>query len=84
MINLGAFILGLITDIVWTKWMQNVTASNAIYAANWSFFVYVVGVLYTTLIVDKMYVAIGLYLIGAWLGTYLTVKFSKKSNKNAT
>jgi hypothetical protein len=71
---LFAFLLGITTDWVWTRWMQNITAKNPIYAANWSTAVYTVSLLYTMLIIDKQYIPIIFYLIGGWFGAYWAVK----------
>lgn len=70
----GAFILGLATDWIWTKWMQNVSLGNRVYAANWSVLVYIVGMMYTMLIIGNAWVPIIFYLIGGWIGTYFAVK----------
>lgn len=68
-----AFFLGLATDWIWTRWMQNVAVRNRIFAANWSVLVYVMSFLFTLLVVEQAWVPIGLYLVGGWIGTYLAV-----------
>lgn len=73
----GAFLLGLATDWIWTKWMQNVSAKQAVWAANWSVLVYIVGLMYTMLIIQQAWIPIVAYLVGGWIGTYFAVKMSK-------
>ncbi len=71
---IAGFILGLITDWVWTRWMQNVADKQAIFAANWSVLVYIAGLCYTMLIIGGAWIPIVFYLIGGWIGTYYAVK----------
>lgn len=73
LLTVGAFFLGLITDWIWTRWMQNVAVKNRVYAANWSVLVYVVGLMYTMLIIGNAWIPIAFYLAGGWIGTYLAV-----------
>jgi hypothetical protein len=74
LLTIGSFFLGLATDWIWTRWMQNVAANNPIVAANWSVLVYVVGLMYTMLIIGHAWVPIAFYLVGGWIGTYLAVR----------
>lgn len=71
---IGSLFLGLITDWIWTRWMQNVAEKQAIPAANWSVGVYIVGLMYTMLIINQHWTPIIFYLIGGWIGTYFAVK----------
>lgn len=71
---LVAFVVGLITDWVWTKYFRSVSLHNAFSAANWSLGIYLCGVFATYLLVDKEYVAMAGYMIGGYIGTYFAVK----------
>lgn len=72
-----AFILGVVTDFVWAKYMQSVTVHKAFSAANWSILIYVCGIYYTLLVVEHNIAAILAYLVGGWIGMYCSVKYFK-------
>jgi hypothetical protein len=69
-----AFIVGLITDWVWTKYFRSVAEHKAFVAANWSIAIYLCGVFATYLLVDKEYFAMAAYLFGGYIGTYFAIK----------
>lgn len=72
-----AFIMGFLTDIVWTRYSANVSKSNAVYAANWSVLIYLFGVYATYLLIDKEYIPMVAFAIGGWIGTYFAVIWGK-------
>lgn len=80
MMILIAFIVGLATDLFWTKCVHNVAEKNALWAANWSIMIHVCGLFATYLLIDKDYIAIVAYIVGGYLGTFLTVKYGSKRN----
>ena len=71
---LGAFSLGFLMDWVYAKYVSYTAEKEPIKAANYSFLIYVFGILYTLMIIDKQFYMIGAYLIGGYLGTYYGVK----------
>lgn len=74
MIIIG-FIIGLLTDWIWTRCIKNVSAHNPFWAANWSVGIYMCGIVSTMLIVEKDIGGILAYLVGGYVGTYLGVKY---------
>ena len=74
-----SFLLAVITDVVWTKWSQATNPHNPkpLAAANWSACMYTFGIIYTLVVMEKALLQITVYVIGAWLGTYLTMLHSK-------
>ena len=75
-----AFIVGFITDIVWTRYGINVAKRHALSAANWSVGIYLCGIFATFLLVDKEYFAMFAYAVGGWLGTFFAVKHGVNDN----
>jgi hypothetical protein len=80
---LAALILGIVTDTVWVKWTAASNALHPVVAANWSAMIYVFGVSYTLIIVESNLLQIGAYVVGGWLGTFLTV-WHHKWSRNRT
>jgi tryptophan-rich sensory protein len=78
MLILIAFIIGLITDVVWATWTRYISEKRPLGAANISVMIYVCGLFYTLMIVDKQVTPVAAYLLGGWIGTYLTVWYSKE------
>jgi len=72
-----AFILGLLSDVVWAKWAVSIKKDQPCIAANFSVLIYIFGMMYTLFIIDKNLGLVVSYVLGGWLGTYLTVKFSR-------
>ena len=72
--SLIVFILGFLTDVVWANWAISVKKNSPIAAANLSVLIYIFGLMYTLVIIDKNLFLIFMYLLGGWLGTYLAVK----------
>lgn len=70
-----AFIIGMLTDWVWTRCIKSVAEKNAFWSANWSIAIYACGIFSTALIVDKNVYGIAAYLIGGYIGTYFGVKY---------
>lgn len=75
---LAAFVVGLVTDWVWTRCIKCVQDHKAIAAANWSAGIYLCGVFSTLIIVEKNVWLIGAYILGGYLGTYWGVKYHSK------
>jgi len=78
-----SFILAVVTDAVWAKWSHAITNSRACAAANWSALMYLFGIIYTLVVLEKDILQILVYVFGAWVGTFLTV-WHIKSRKKAT
>jgi len=74
---LFSFILGIITDIIWCKWSIAVSKQYSIAAANFAVLIYLIGIIYTLLIIELQTIPICLYMLGGWIGTFLTVKLLK-------
>ena len=72
-----AFLVGFITDVVWAVWAHSVNDKKPIKAANFSVLIYIFGMCYTLLIIDKNLMPILGYMLGGWLGTFLTIKYHK-------
>jgi len=73
-----SFVLAVFTDVVWAKWSHAIKIHNAICAANWSAFIYLFGIVYTLVVMEKDLLQIIAYVAGAWVGTYLAVLHIKK------
>jgi len=73
-----AFVLGWITDLVWAKWAISTKLNKAFAAANFSILMYLFGIIYTLLIIEKNIILIAIYIAGGWLGTYIAVKYGNK------
>jgi hypothetical protein len=68
-----SFVAGLITDFIWTKLVLCINCKNGFWAANWNVLLCLCGIYSTYLVIDQNYWAIGLFLLGGWIGTYLCV-----------
>jgi hypothetical protein len=80
-LSLLAFLVGLATDWIWSKWLIAIHEKRELSAANWSVLIYFCSFLGTFLVLKQAALPIILYVVGGWIGTYLAVKFSKdKSN----
>lgn len=75
-----AFVVGLVTDWVWTFYFKSVARHAAFQAANWSVGIYLCNVFGTYLLVDKEYIAMAAYILGGFLGTYFAVKYGENKN----
>jgi hypothetical protein len=78
MLIIISFIIGLVTDITWTKYTTHISKGNKFYAANWSLAIYLCGVYATYLLIDKEYVSMIAYMIGGYIGTYYAVSNNKQ------
>ena len=76
----SAFLMGLITDWVWTKYFKTVAQHRALAAANWSLGIYLCSLFATTLLIDKQYDGIIAYMVGGWIGTFFAVKHGEPKN----
>lgn len=76
-----SFILGIVTDFVWAAWGKAVSKHMPITAANLSILIFCTGLFYTVLIINNDWWAIFVYLIGAWFGTYISVKYCLTSKE---
>lgn len=65
-----------ITDAIWALCVKYVADKKALKAANYGTFLYLTSA-YAVLIYTKEPIYLVPSLMGAWLGTYLTVKYSK-------
>jgi len=78
-----ALILGFMTDVVWCEWAKQINNRNRFLAANWSALIYIFGVTYTLIIIEKQIVPILAYLIGCYFGTFFAVtKMIKQDKEN--
>jgi len=67
------FLLGILTDIFWSYWHIAVSNHKRIVAANWSVCIFLSGLLYIKAISESDWISVGVYMIGAWVGTYISV-----------
>lgn len=77
-----SFILAVFTDIIWTRWSHAIKSNRALAAANWSVLMYVFGIVYTLVVMEKAILQIVAYVVGAWVGTYFAVWHIKHGEKN--
>jgi hypothetical protein len=77
-----SFTLAVLTDAIWTKWSHATTKHQAVYAANWSVLMYIFGIVYTLVVMEKAVLQILAYVVGAWVGTYLTILHIKNGETN--
>lgn len=84
LLYLVSFIIGLLTDIVWTKCVRAIGENNPFWAANWSLFSHMIGIIATLIIVEKDLIGIIFYVIGGYIGTYLTVWLYSDADTNET
>jgi hypothetical protein len=68
-----AFLCGFIMDLVWTLCVDAVQMRRPLAAANLSALLYFCTVVSTVLIVEKCFLAVAVYILGGWLGTFVVV-----------
>ncbi|MEN6367632.1 MAG: hypothetical protein ABFC88_12530 [Thermoguttaceae bacterium] len=73
-----ALICGFFMDVLWTLCVDAVTAKKPAVAAHFSVALYICTFVSTVLIVEKCFVAVAAYIVGGWIGTYLTVRWRMK------
>ena len=76
-----ACLVGFFTDMVWAVWANSVGEKRPIKAANFSVLIYLFGMCYTLFIIDKNLIPILGYVVGGWLGTFLTIRYNKNNEK---
>lgn len=76
-----SFVLAVVTDAIWAKWSRAVAKDYAAPAAHWSALMYLFGIIYTLIIMEKDMLQVFAYVGGAWVGTYFTVKLHVKNKK---
>jgi len=69
-----AFIIGYLTDFVWSMWAISTHKKRAVASANFSVLIYIFGMFYTLFIIEKSLIPILGYIMGGWIGTFLTVR----------
>lgn len=73
---LVAFISGFILDYLWVQCVDAVATKCPLRAANLSILIYVCTFVPTVLIIDKNVMAVIAYVVGGWIGTYISVSRS--------
>ena len=68
-----AFLCGFIYDFVWTICISAITQHRPTRAANFSVLIYLCSLVSTILIIEQQIPSVIAFVIGSWLGTYLTV-----------
>lgn len=84
MAQVFAFIIGIATDWLWTKYVYSISQKNAFWAANWSLAIHLCSLFATYLLIDKEYIAVIFYLIGGYAGTYLAILYSGVKNNDVS
>lgn len=74
---IGACVLGFCMDWVYAKYTVYAADGNPFSAANFSFLIYVFGLMYTLMIIDKRFDMVAAYLVGGYAGTFLGVRRKK-------
>ena len=73
-----AFICGFIMDVTWARCVSAVANRHPMMAANFSVAIYVCSLVSTIFIVEQNIYAIVSFVLGNWIGTYITVKWWTK------
>ncbi len=76
----GLFTVYLLCDVLYAKYVLAVSKLDALRAANYSLLMYALTVWGTIEYVQNFYNAIPIGL-GAWLGTYITLRVENKKTK---
>jgi O-antigen ligase len=71
---MAAFFIGVVTDFVWCRWMQNVANKKKFMAASYSVMVGVIALIYTSIIIANAWLPVACYLAGCFVGTYNAVE----------
>ena len=69
-----AFVSGFILDYLWVQCVDAVAGKHPLKAANLSVLIYICTFVPTVLIIDKNIMAVVAYVVGGWIGTYLSVR----------
>lgn len=72
-----AFLVGLGTDLIWSRWLIAISEKRAFHAANWSVLIYLCSFIATYLIIKQELTPIICYLVGGYIGTYVGVSLGK-------
>lgn len=75
LLTIFAFCAGLGSDFFFAQWTKATIDKRAFEASNWSLLTYLVALCYTLMIVNEKAFMIGAYIAGAYLGTYISVKW---------
>jgi hypothetical protein len=70
------FVVGLVNDYIYARYMIAVADRKPFAAANWSLVFTLLWLVFALSIVEKSVPLISSYLVGGYLGTYFAVKFS--------
>lgn len=71
-----AFVSGFLLDFLWVRCVHSVSQKKPVTAANLSVLMYLCTLLPTVLIVESNVVGVSLYIVGGWLGTLLSTRWS--------
>jgi len=72
-----AFALGFIGDFIWAKSAENVSKGNPVRSATWLMLFNICAFTCVYFISEKQFVLVLFYLVGAWIGTFVAVRFQK-------
>lgn len=70
----AAFMVGFLYDVFWSRCVAAVAKHKPISAANYSVCIYLCTLISTLLIVDKAWMPVVAFIVGSWLGTFITVR----------
>lgn len=76
--GIGIFCMTAIADSIWAKYIETAAAGRALPAAVWSMLIFTFGSIVTIGYVNDHWMLIPV-LLGSFAGTYLTIRFRKKS-----
>lgn len=69
---------GFILDYLWVQCVDAVAVKQPLKAANLSILIYVCTFVPTVLIIEKNIMAVAAYVVGGWIGTYISVSRSQR------
>jgi len=77
MIWIIAFALGFAGDFIWAKSSENVARGNPLQAATWLLMFNICSFTCVYFIAERHFIPVLFYLTGAWIGTFIAVRFQK-------
>jgi hypothetical protein len=76
--TIASLFIGIATDFVWCRWMQNVNNKKALTAAMYSVYVSVIALIYTSIIIANAWESVLSYWLGCFIGTMYAVKYGRE------
>jgi len=70
---IGVFLLGLVTDLIWSYWNLAVTAKKPLASSLWATSTHISSILFTLMVIEDNYPLLLVYLVGCFIGCYWSI-----------